>query len=55
MDEPDIYGQCIIVGPDLRRIAVPAAIFQDGLSSLPELFDWYFALILYSKRIIFDP
>ena len=44
LDEPDLFGLSVFVGPDVRRIAVPAALFQDDVSSLPELFEWYSAL-----------
>ena len=46
LDEPDIFGQSVFVAPDVTRIAVPAALFQDDgdVSSLPELFEWYSVL-----------
>lgn len=53
LDEPDLSGQCVFVGPDVRQIAVPAALFQDDVSSLPELFEWYSAL--KGLFIVVDP
>lgn len=53
LDEPDIFGQSIFVATDVTQIAAPAALFQDDVSFLPELFEWY--SVLKRLFVVIDP